>query len=102
MSAADSSLSGLQALEADATAQALQNSISSSTGATGLNSPFSIGGSASGNSGNFNGTLSDLEQKYPAVYNTLVLQTLAYQIVEQCQDANDQYIEVIKETEETS
>lgn len=46
--------------------------------------------------GAFNGTIGDLQKKYPEVYQKLVLESLAKEIVRQCQHANERFIEEMK------
>lgn len=88
MGAMNFGVSDVHALQAAANAQVMQNNSVQNA---------AMGGGSS--SGNFNGTIADLQQKYPDVYNKLVLQQLAYQIVQQCQDENDHYLEIIKESD---
>ncbi len=88
MSAMDANVSSVQSLQAEANAQMIQNNVGSMSGVSG-----------SAGTATFNGTISDLMQKYPDIYNKLVLQQLAYEIVQQCQDENDHYLEVIKEND---
>ncbi|MBS0635780.1 MAG: hypothetical protein JSR37_09985 [Verrucomicrobia bacterium] len=46
--------------------------------------------------GAFNGTIGDLQKKYPEIYQKLVLESIARQIVQQCQHSNDHFIEEMK------
>ncbi len=81
---------GMSALGASAISQAIQNNMTGGAAATG----------AAGNaSATFNGTISDLKEKYPELYKKLVLEPLAYQIVQQVKDDNERFIARIKEDE---
>ncbi len=81
---------GMSALGGAAISQAIQNNLSGGVSASG-----GVGNA----SGVFNGTISDLKEKYPALYKKLVLEPLAYQIVQQVKDDNDRFVEKIKENE---
>lgn len=83
----DPSLGSLQAAAAAASATALQNSIKTAG---------AVSGSADGS---FNGTIGDLQKKYPEVYDKLIIESIGRQICQQCQDANDRFIAEIKKHE---
>ncbi len=44
----------------------------------------------------FNGTIGDLQTKYPELYNKLVLQQIAYHIVNECRRNNEHFLEEMK------
>lgn len=90
MSAPDPSASvNLNVLGNLAGAQSIQNnpSINNATSAT--------------LSGTFNGSLADLKTKYPQIYNQVVLQSIAYQIVTECNEQNEEYLDQIKQDEDS-
>lgn len=83
----DPGISSIQLTASQANAEAISKNIAKSAIVTGP------GGTSDGA---FNGTIGDLEKKYPEVYKKLVLESIASQIVRQCQHDNDHYIEEMK------
>ena len=55
-----------------------------------------VTGSVGTNDTFFNGTLGDLQKKFPEVYDKLIIQSIGYQICQQCQHSNDRFIEEMK------
>ncbi|MCE5293705.1 MAG: hypothetical protein LLF94_03720 [Chlamydiales bacterium] len=55
-----------------------------------------ITGTVGANDTFFNGTLGDLQKKFPEVYDKLIIQSIGYQICQQCKQSNDRYIEEMK------
>jgi len=47
----------------------------------------------------FNGTIGDLKEKYPEAYQKLVLEQLAYRIVDEVKRDNERFIETIKKNQ---
>lgn len=78
----DPSVSSIQLVGAQANTEALHTSMSTAVSGSG--------------DGSFNGTIGDLQKKYPEVYQKVILQTIATQIVQQCQRDNDHYIQEMK------
>ena len=83
----DPSVASIQSAASAASATALQSSLANSA----------AGGSSSGA---FNGTIGDLQKKYPEIYDKLIVQSIGYQICQQCQDDNDNFIAEIKKHED--
>lgn len=46
--------------------------------------------------GAFNGTIGDLQKKYPEVYNKIFLEGTATQMIQKAQRDNDRYMEELK------
>jgi len=44
----------------------------------------------------FNGTLGDLKLKFPEVYDKLIIQSIGYQICQQCKNSNERFLEEMK------
>ncbi len=45
---------------------------------------------------NFDGTIGDLQKKHPEIYQKLVLQQIAFQIVRDCQRSSEHFVEEMK------